>query len=474
MMLICSTSSPLYFANNWVDVNAYLTMGRGLFHGKVLYLDLFDHKGPLLYFIYGIASLLSPHSYFGVYLLESIFFTFTLYYAFKIANLFLNKEPSYLSLFLLMPFMFITKFFCLGGSSEEFILPFIFIAIYYTISILKNNYTKKNFYIIGLCLCAIILIKFPVAIFMLPFLIAILFSTLKKQKFKKTAILVGYAFLGFFTILIPFIIYFLITHSLKAFFEVYVHFNSLYANIKLTKDYLISLGQNLISMGKSNFLEIIIILYGCFYFIFIKYFKTKIYNFSFFFSWLILFLIIYSGDSILSYYFLIFIPFIFLGLVAFMQTFDYLKFSYKIIIPLCIVLSLITTILNTNLNSNTSKIKHQNNDALSSITKDLKKEKAKKILEYYTLDIGLYNRLNIVPNIKYFYIPNIDYEIYPQAFDEQNRYLKEKLVDFVIVRAYHINSSNYFKEFENIEKNYRLYKYYDSIESYRYYLFKRK
>ena len=132
MMLFCSASSPFYFANNWVDVNAYLTMGRGLFHGKVLYLELFDHKGPLLYFIYGISSLISPHNYFGLYLLESVFFTIALYYAFKLANLFLDRSKSYLTLFMLLPFVFIYKLFVLGGSAEEFIIPIMFISIFYS------------------------------------------------------------------------------------------------------------------------------------------------------------------------------------------------------------------------------------------------------------------------------------------------------------------------------------------------------
>ena len=44
ILLICSKSSPLYPFNDWVDANAFFTMGKGLFNGKVLYKDLFEQK----------------------------------------------------------------------------------------------------------------------------------------------------------------------------------------------------------------------------------------------------------------------------------------------------------------------------------------------------------------------------------------------------------------------------------------------
>ena len=52
-LLICTKSSPLYPLNDWQDANAFFTMGKGMMNGKVLYRDLFEQKGPLLYFMHG-------------------------------------------------------------------------------------------------------------------------------------------------------------------------------------------------------------------------------------------------------------------------------------------------------------------------------------------------------------------------------------------------------------------------------------
>ena len=83
-LLICSESSPLYPLNDWFDANIYFTVGKGMVNGFVPYLDLFDHKGPIIYLIYGIGSLISSSSFIGVFILEVISFTIFLYYIYKI------------------------------------------------------------------------------------------------------------------------------------------------------------------------------------------------------------------------------------------------------------------------------------------------------------------------------------------------------------------------------------------------------
>ena len=90
-LLICSKNSPLYPYNDWVDGNAFFTMGKGMFNGKVPYKDLFEQKGPLLYLIYGIGYLISHDTFLGVYLLEVISYTIFGYFLFKIARTYLNQ-----------------------------------------------------------------------------------------------------------------------------------------------------------------------------------------------------------------------------------------------------------------------------------------------------------------------------------------------------------------------------------------------
>ena len=57
ILIICTKSSPLYVFNDWVDANAYFTMGKGMIHGLIPFKDLFEQKGPLLYLIHGLSYL---------------------------------------------------------------------------------------------------------------------------------------------------------------------------------------------------------------------------------------------------------------------------------------------------------------------------------------------------------------------------------------------------------------------------------
>ena len=59
-LLFCSKSSPLYPINDWSDANIYFSIGKGMLRGEVVYRDLYDHKGPLLYALHALCALVSP------------------------------------------------------------------------------------------------------------------------------------------------------------------------------------------------------------------------------------------------------------------------------------------------------------------------------------------------------------------------------------------------------------------------------
>ena len=91
LMFFCTKSSPLYIINDWYDANAYFTMGKGTMNGAVPYRDLFDHKGPLLYLLYGIGYLIDSTGFFGIFLIQSIFMSLTMIFCYKIAKLYIDN-----------------------------------------------------------------------------------------------------------------------------------------------------------------------------------------------------------------------------------------------------------------------------------------------------------------------------------------------------------------------------------------------
>ena len=61
-------SNP-YLNTAGTDSSIFLYVARILNNGLVPYLHVFDHKGPLIYFIDALGWLISPTSFLGIFIL---------------------------------------------------------------------------------------------------------------------------------------------------------------------------------------------------------------------------------------------------------------------------------------------------------------------------------------------------------------------------------------------------------------------
>ena len=84
ILLFTSKCSPLYPFNDWVDINAFFTVGKSITRGILPYRDIFEQKGPILYFLFN--SFISP--------INNLYILFFLYRFIKknFPNSFHNKE----------------------------------------------------------------------------------------------------------------------------------------------------------------------------------------------------------------------------------------------------------------------------------------------------------------------------------------------------------------------------------------------
>ena len=138
-LLLCTKSSPLFPLNDWVDANIYFTIGKGMMHGHVPYLDLYDQKGPIAFLLFGLASLVSGTSFFGVYLLETIAFSFFLFASYRIVALYTERYAR-LTLPVLSAFVLGSMSFSHGGSFEELMMPLFAWSLYDTLRYFKQDY----------------------------------------------------------------------------------------------------------------------------------------------------------------------------------------------------------------------------------------------------------------------------------------------------------------------------------------------
>ncbi len=233
VITICSKSSFLYRFNLWDDANSYFTMGKCMFRGFVPYRDLFDQKGILLYTIYGLASLISPTTFLGVYIMEVIAATFVCVGILRIIQLFLRSEVVP---FFMMPFtaisIYTARCFFWGGSAEEFLFPFIIWGMYFSLRHFRNTFPDTMPYrtvlVGGILAGCVYHIKFNSLGFFFAWMAMVFFGDIIGSGIAaiKQAIISCFVFLsGMAVTFIPGLIYFGINSAIDDWFYVYFYKN---------------------------------------------------------------------------------------------------------------------------------------------------------------------------------------------------------------------------------------------------------
>ena len=478
VITFCSKCSFLYPMNDGNDMNAYFTVGKSIKHGLIPYKDLFEQKGPFIYAIYFMGSLFSETSFIGIYLIEILFFTFFLYYSSKIIGLFLRREYIYMILPLFATFVATNASFFHGGSAEEFALPFLMYSFYHLLVYLKTekelpfSVLLKN----GLAAGFIFMIKYNLLGFHFAFCIFLLLDFLIKNR--RISLKICFSFLA--GMLIPFLffsIYFLCNHAFREFIDTYFIFNifgystglPLHLKWMLVKEEFITIFSN-------NIFAFLILWIGFLYFFLHKKIFRSFYKIVPIFTFLMLLLGVYCGGRTYIYYYLVAMPFYLLGIIAiplFIE--EYYKKIPSFVLMFVNLLSFYFCfqLLLSNPNFYFSRYRKQNLVQYQ-FADIIKKDKDPSFMEYQCLDNGFYFTTNKVPNERYFISLNVIKQKYPNIFQDQTKRIKEKKVNFVILKKQH-NSNDEIPEI--ITQSYKLVKKEPQIyenELYLYFLFKKK
>ncbi len=267
ILAVCSRSSFLYAFNNWDDANSYFTVGKGIMNGLMPYRDLFDQKGPLLYFLYGIAYLISHTTFRGVYVIEVLCGAADLLAVFRIISLYTEgaaapfcKAIPYLLTPVTGMLMFSSRSFYWGGSAEEMLLPSLLWGLYLLMRYFKKLYPAplpdRTVFAAGILAGCVFLIKFNSLGFYFGFMVMVLIADLteaqqseengsnggcrSRSKLRFTVAGIkrflrhcGFFLSGMFLSALPWILFFAIRGALYDLFHVYIYLNAFVYSEKL-------------------------------------------------------------------------------------------------------------------------------------------------------------------------------------------------------------------------------------------------
>ena len=469
----CSKMSPIYPSNEWSDINIYQTIGRAIMSDKSLYVDIFDHKGPLIFIIYGLAHCTIGYKFLGLFILLYILWLAVLLHLFQ--SLSLSIPKTYSLIVCALTAYFSLNYSHTGGSPEEFIL----IANIFIISVLfhlSESITKRNefrikhldAFFLGAFTSVILLLKFNLVSFYAFILLGIVLLYIQKKQYRGLYRFMVLYLLGILLIFVPVLIFLYGSNSLDATIDTYILLNKKMVSTSSFTE-LIRLGaKRILELFKYHLLGTILLAIGSLVYP-ILYIKPLSLKLGFFLATISTVVILYFVGVTHFYYTLPLYCLIPLGLFTIV---DQLlkKYNLHCSIPLCSIFLGLIFILSVyqidfwGLSFKQLTHKEDMPGVNYQFAKTIQKSDNPSLLVLSFGDaINIFTLCDIIPNIKYFSIVNIDYHTYPALRDDQTKVIDNKEVEYIVLNE----GTGFFNEYKSLKENYHIVDTFEGYEEFQ-------
>jgi len=428
ILFFCSKSSPAYPVNDWSDANIYFTIGKGMTQGQVVYRDLYDHKGPLLYALHALCAWVSFADFTGVYLMEVLLAAAFLELARRFLALHGAKNAAYAALPVLAVLIYSSFSFAQGDSAEEMALPLMMGTLLGVCAYLKSEkeqLSARSLMLHGFLTGCVFWIKFTLIGVQAGLLGWVLIRHLWKKQWKAFFQSVGCLMMGFALSTLPWVIYFGLNGAIADWLKVY-----LYDNLFLYSGESAGVLSRVKAMALSgldwlwsNLRYTALMAFGLVWFAWReKQTRAAV--------WLMAFLgalAVFMGGKSYSYYGFALAGMTVLGLVPLSKA-RVPKWAAPLMLAACVALC---PLISHNMTADYGA-------PFGSPKEDTMQHRiaahiapGASLLNYGFMDAGFYTAAGVVPEVKYFHRTNVPL---PEMTSEQNRYVDEGLTDYVVAR----------------------------------------
>ncbi|EJT6665555.1 hypothetical protein GNF53_06470 [Clostridium perfringens] len=456
--IVSTTTSPI-ISNIGADSGIFLTIGKSVAEGHSLYVDIFDHKGPVLFFLNAIPQIFIKGP-LGVWIVQTVFLIITVILLIKICELLMENKIKYL--IPLIYFIYILFTFEGGNLSEEYSNLFCIIGLYIFVKYYVNKFEFKDKYplILGMCFMAVALIRVNNAALLVSVVLTVLCILLYRKDYKNIWKSIRNFIIGNLVVFIPISTYFLTRNS----FYDFMYATFLY-NFKYKGNGFLANITNMFKYNKLFKLIIITFILISIINIILLILKSKHELSLFVLINLITTIVAISagGKAYLHYTTIASIGFMF-NIILLFKYLDILNNKFIVIIATCLVILVLSGLLYHKINK--IKIEKMDSDNYKKESIELSSHIPRgDSLLGYNIPAKWYYISDLLPSNKYFTLQDWWASFDPSINDHLNDYFDNTPPTWVITDNINNILNNHVKSF--IDNNYKLVDENDSGQLYK-------
>jgi len=429
VLFFCSKSSPGYPVNDWSDANIYFSIGKGMTEGRIVYRDLYDHKGPLLYALHALCAWISFTDFTGVFVMEVLLASSFLYAAHRFMRLFAEERAASVLLPVLAVIVYSSFSFSEGDSAEEMALPLMMATLAAVCAHFRSGRREMqtgSLILHGFLTGCVFWIKFTMIGVHAGLLGWVLLSVLIHQEWKAFFRSLGWLMAGFALSTLPWVFYFGLNGAIGDWLKVY-----LYDNLFLYSGQSAGILSRVKAMALAgldwaleNLRYTVLAAAGLVWFAV----REKECRTAVLLSAALGALAVFAGGKSYPYYGLALAGFAVLGLRVIASAIHPPKWLAPAALALCVAAC---PVISHNMNADygapfgSEKKETMQYRIASHLPADA------TLLNYGFMDAGFFTAAGISPDVKYFHQTNVPLQ---EMKDEQNRYLSEGVTEYVVAR----------------------------------------
>lgn len=195
LLLMSGSTSPLYDIP-YSDGLVFRYISTAMVDGKVLYVDVFDNKGPLLYLINYLALLVHPT--YGLLLFQWVHWTIFFFLCYRLHCQLHSRHFFVWILPLLLTF--IIRFFDNGNLTEEWSLLLLTLPLFFILPLYQGQQSDllpSQSFSYGLCIGLLALLRLNNVVPLVGMLLWWLIGQLRQGRYASLGRFFGFSLLGF-------------------------------------------------------------------------------------------------------------------------------------------------------------------------------------------------------------------------------------------------------------------------------------